>query len=41
MDYDKFKKEYDKYMNWETPKDEKLDSPFMSRLKGLIAMCRQ
>ena len=28
MDYDKFKKEYEKYMSWETPKDLfKLDSP--------------
>ena len=36
MDYDKFKKEYEKYMDWETPKDLfKLDSPFMSNpLKG-------
>ena len=36
MDYDKFKKEYDKYMDWETPKDIfKLDSPFMCEpLKG-------
>ena len=31
MDYDKFRKEYDKYMDWETPKDLfKLDSAFMS-----------
>ena len=36
MDYDKFKKEYDKYMDWETPKDLfRLDSAFMSDpLKG-------
>lgn len=31
MDYDKFRKEYDKYMDWGTDKDLfKLDSPFMS-----------
>ena len=31
MDYEKFKKDYDKYMDWQTPKDFfKLDSPFMS-----------
>ena len=30
MDYDKFKKEYEKYMDWETPKDLfKLDSPHL------------
>jgi len=36
MDYDKFRKEYDKYMDWGTPKDLfKLDSAFMSDpLKG-------
>ena len=36
MDYEKFKNEYDKYMQWETPKDLfKLDSAFMSDpLKG-------
>ena len=36
MDYENFKKEYDKYMQWETPKDFfKLDSAFMSNpLKG-------
>lgn len=36
MDYEKFKNEYDKYMQWETPKDLfKLDSAFMSNpLKG-------
>ena len=31
MDYENFKKEYDKYMDWGTPKDIfKLDSPYMS-----------
>ena len=31
MDYDKFRKEYDKYMDWSTPKDLfELNSPFMS-----------
>ena len=36
MDYEKFRKEYDKYMNWGTDKDLfKLDSTFMSNpLKG-------
>ena len=30
MDYDKFKKEYEKYMDWETPSDKfKLDSPHL------------
>ena len=30
MDYDKFKKEYEKYMDWESPKDMfKLDSPHL------------
>lgn len=31
MDYEKFKGDYEKYMEWQTPKDFfKLDSPFMS-----------
>ena len=31
MDYEKFKGDYDKYMEWQTPKDFfKLDSAFMS-----------
>ena len=31
MDYEKFKNEYDKFMDWGTEKDMfKLDSPFMS-----------
>ena len=31
MDYENFRKEYDKYMNWGTDRDLfKLDSPFMS-----------
>ena len=31
MDYEKFKGDYDKYMDWQTPKDFfKLDSAFMS-----------
>jgi hypothetical protein len=31
MDYEKFRKEYDQYMEWGTPKDLfKLDSAFMS-----------
>ena len=36
MDYEKFKGDYDKYMDWKTPKDFfKLDSAFMSDpLKG-------
>ena len=36
MDYDKFKNEYDKYMQWETPKDFfETDGAFMSNpLKG-------
>lgn len=36
MDYEKFRKEYDKYMEWGTPKDLfKLDSAFMNDpLKG-------
>ena len=36
MDYENFKKDYDKYMDWGTPKDMfKLDSAFMSNpLKG-------
>ena len=36
MDYENFKEEYDKYMNWGTSKDTfKLDSAFMSNpLKG-------
>ena len=31
MDYENFRKEYDKYMNWGTDRDLfKLDSPYMS-----------
>ena len=30
MDYEKFRKEYEKYMDWESPKDTfKLDSPYL------------
>ena len=39
MDYEKFRKEYDKYMDWGTDRDLfKLDSPYMSNpLKGTNA----
>ena len=35
MDYENFKKDYDKYMNWSNPDVFKLDSMFMHEpLKG-------